>query len=250
MKALISLTLFLFISPLLYAVMSDAAHLIQKRDDHDDDDHHHDDDLDENPCSIPDICGHRGICTETPDSFRCDCDDMHFGGGIGKPCRELIHWTFHMFDQNGDDFISKQDMKSVLAILNQPNSDADIALEWQIGDKNGDGLISEEEYDYYYVTMLKQDPDYALGPWKGMDINNDGDITADELVRMHAALGIQYSFDEAEHILEQADDNGDGIVDWRELGYWSLLYREADSLADEEHHHDHEDDDDDDIIKR
>ena len=43
----------------------------------------------ENECEIDGICGH-GTCIDTQDSYFCECDDGHLGGGLANPCKGII----------------------------------------------------------------------------------------------------------------------------------------------------------------
>ena len=40
-----------------------------------------------NECETEGICGHKGICTDTLDSYICTCDEVHIGGGEANPCQ-------------------------------------------------------------------------------------------------------------------------------------------------------------------
>ena len=59
--------------------------------------------------------------------------------------------------------------------------------------------------------------------FKEVDINGDGYLTPDELIKLEASFNVTISQSEAEEIINRYDSNGDGRMDQDEF----ILYKEA-----------------------
>merc|ERR1712179_59470 len=216
----------------------------------------HDADVEEiNECKIEGICGHRGICRDTLESYHCTCDDLHIGGGISNPCKEMTMWVFDIIDKNNDGFadwsesvsslgqrkVSKQQMEELMKITKVQHDDADT---------DEDGRISHLEFDTLVTEAIKDDPKKAFSTYRVYDLDRNGHINA---VEYHAkqAQRFGWTMEEAQTILDRADKrgNGDGAVDFVELGMFSFETHKEDMHGDDdddEHSHEDEHGDDDD----
>lgn len=59
--------------------------------------------------------------------------------------------------------------------------------------------------------------------FKEVDINGDGYLTPDELIKLEASFNVTISQSEAEEIINRYDSNGDGRMDQDEF----ILYKQA-----------------------
>jgi len=205
----------------------------------------HDADVEEiNECETEGICGHRGICRDTLESYHCTCDHLHIGGGIGNPCKEMTMWAFDNIDQNNDGYadwsesvaalkqgkVTKQQIEELIRLTKVMHDE---------GDTNGDGRISHLEWDVAVFEAIKHDPKEAFITYRVYDLDRDGHINA---VEYHAKQGERFGWtmEEAQTILDRADKNGngDGAVDFVELGMFSFETHKEDMHGDDDDDHD------------
>merc|ERR1719336_3535077 len=86
-------------------------------------------------------------------------------------------------------------------------------------DVNGDGLIDFPEFLSLMTRKLRE---AALGEdladtFKVLDSDGVGYIQADDLHRMFASLGEELTDEEADMMIQEADADGDGRIDYLEF---------------------------------
>ena len=75
-------------------------------------------------------------------------------------------------------------------------------------------------YEQFKVVVGRERPTSIsdlMKAFRRLDTNNDGYITADELSKMLTRRGDRMSQEEVRAIIEQADQNGDGKLDYSEV---------------------------------
>ncbi len=72
-----------------------------------------------------------------------------------------------------------------------------------------------------FVAMMalrprpKSDEDMLHEAFEQFDLNGDGVLTVEELRRAMSSFGENMSKDEVRQMIQDADDNGDGVVDYK-----------------------------------
>lgn len=90
-------------------------------------------------------------------------------------------------------------------------------------DADPDGRVTRQEFlNAVRAGALKDGPDQLDGPmgvtratFEALDTDGDGQLSPDEFVRMHQALGRDTG--KARAAFEQIDTDGDGRITWQEL---------------------------------
>jgi len=201
-----------------------------------------------NECEIEGICGHRGICRDTLESYHCTCDDLHVGGGIGNPCKEMTMWIFDGIDTNNDGFADWGEVVPSLAETTDSKESLEEMIEihrlkYDEGDMDGDGRISHFEFDSRIAEAIKYDSKNAFNStYQVYDADKDGHLNAIEYHAMQAKR-FDWTVEEAQTVLDRADKrgNGNGAVTFGELGVFSFETHKEDM------HRDDDDDDDDNV---
>ena len=75
-------------------------------------------------------------------------------------------------------------------------------------------------YQEFKLVVGKEHPtsiDDLMKAFRKLDVNNDGFITADELTRILTRRGEKMTEEEVHKIINEADENGDGKLDYSEV---------------------------------
>ncbi|XP_060556910.1 uncharacterized protein LOC132717165 [Ruditapes philippinarum] len=133
---------------------------------------------------------------------------------------KLILQSFSSLDENGDGKISKREIARAyrLAGFNPTKEElSKIILEH---DENDDGYIDFEEYfNVMRTKMIKMDfeAERLKTAFQVLDLDQDGFITREELSHALSKTGDQFTDDEISDIIERADKNKDGKIDYNEF---------------------------------
>ena len=124
--------------------------------------------------------------------------------------------AFSLFDQDGDGLVSADDISQTIRGLGLEITDEDAAAFVADADTNGDGMISEAEFDA--VRSQEQVPD-GLSPaedaFAAFDTNADGYVSLAELETFAEYMG--YDASDATAIMTDADTDGDGQLSLAEF---------------------------------
>ena len=126
---------------------------------------------------------------------------------------------FRQFDASGDGFVDLGELQTALARVGQPVSPAEAQQILTQVDENGDGQISFEEFrQLTSILNLQADEQVSISEaqltalFREFDTSGDGFIDLGELQAALAKIGQPVSPTEAQQILTQVDENGDGQV--------------------------------------
>ncbi|DBA00005.1 TPA: hypothetical protein N0F65_002008 [Lagenidium giganteum] len=135
---------------------------------------------------------------------------------------EMFQEAFALFDKDSSGDIDRQELEGVMTALGQRLSPKEIDAIMKQADTDGDGKISFVEFvslmnhRLYRRGELTQNDLRAA--FKIFDSNQDGFISSSELEYMMHLLGnTTISTQEIERIIQAADCNGDGKIDFEEF---------------------------------
>ncbi|WOL03140.1 calmodulin-2/4-like isoform X2 [Canna indica] len=115
--------------------------------------------------------------------------------------------------------ITSDELAFVLRSLGQDPTNGELQDMIREVDMDGNGTIELDEFRKIISMKMKEvDAEEELrAAFKVFDKDDDGYISADELMIVMANLGEQVTQDEVQEMIMEADTNGDGHVDFSEF---------------------------------
>jgi len=127
--------------------------------------------------------------------------------------------AFHIFDVDGNGTVTTEELGEVMESLGHHMSEAELQLMIDDVDKDHTGTMNFEEFlELMAARLNSQDSERELkDAFRMFDIDGNGFIEADELVRVLTSMGERLSLEEAAAMLAEADANSDGKIDYDEF---------------------------------
>ncbi|KAG8806496.1 hypothetical protein FRC18_006063 [Serendipita sp. 400] len=124
--------------------------------------------------------------------------------------------AFSLFDKDGDGTITTKELGVVMRSLGQNPTDAELRDMINEVDVDGNGTIDFGEFLTMMARKIKEsDRDEEIRQaFKVFDKNGDGYVTTEELALVMSNLGEKLSSHELSEMMREADDNGDGKIDY------------------------------------
>ncbi|KAK3087312.1 hypothetical protein FSP39_004527, partial [Pinctada imbricata] len=131
---------------------------------------------------------------------------------------------FRRLDNNGDGRVSAAELGRAMKLMGKNPTKKDMkevmeqarAIMTQV-DKNGDGYMQYPEFERI-MAGVSVDIDYEkellIGAFKKFDLNGDGFISKEELMKVLTKMGDKMPEEEAEAMVKEADLNGDGLISY------------------------------------
>ncbi|KAL4218381.1 hypothetical protein ACF0H5_023118 [Mactra antiquata] len=129
--------------------------------------------------------------------------------------------AFEFFDVNGDGHICGKELGKVLRALGQNPTEKNIRELLEEADKDGDQVITYDEYIKLLKNKLKDKNVVEIElreAFRVFDKNRDGNLNFQELQRALMCIGEDFlTLEEAQELCKMMDKNGDGKVDVEEF---------------------------------
>ncbi|KAM9780209.1 calcium-binding protein 5b [Neosynchiropus ocellatus] len=152
-------------------------------------------------------------------------------GGTRRPARTLtedeideLREAFVEFDKDKDGFISCKDLGNLMRTMGYMPTEMELIELSQNINMNLGGRVDFEDFVDLMTPKLLAETAGMIGlkelkeAFREFDIDGDGSITSDELRQaMMKLLGQQTCQSEIEAVVKEADNNGDGTVDFEEF---------------------------------
>ncbi|EFB23090.1 hypothetical protein PANDA_009126, partial [Ailuropoda melanoleuca] len=127
--------------------------------------------------------------------------------------------AFSRFDTNGDGTINTQELGAVMRALGQDLSEAELKHLIAQVDTDGDGVISFQEFLAEMVKRMKSwgSEQDMREVFRAFDLDGNGHISVDELKQAMSTLGEKLSQEELDAMIQEADVDKDGQVNYEEF---------------------------------
>ncbi|KAF7112752.1 hypothetical protein RHSIM_RhsimUnG0195700 [Rhododendron simsii] len=132
-----------------------------------------------------------------------------------------LRQVFQMFDKNGDQKITREELNGSLENMGIFISDQDLTQMIERVDENGDGCVDYEEFGALYNSIMDGRDEGEEDVREAFDVfdkNGDGFIAAEELESVMAALGLERrAVEDCRRMIMKVDGDGDGMVSFDEF---------------------------------
>lgn len=138
---------------------------------------------------------------------------------INEDIVDAIQDVFQDMDEDGNGTLSESELGDAMTALGVSYNEEELAAIMKEIDTNGDGQIDFFEFSQMISSKLKlSDPVTDLRKdFAAFDLDGDGSITTQELRTELESLGEHLSEVEITQMMEEADENHDGTVDFEEF---------------------------------
>jgi calmodulin len=128
--------------------------------------------------------------------------------------------TFALFDKDGDGCITVKELGTVMKSLGLNPTDEELADLVRDIDTDGNGQIEFKEFLSLMVNKIGGDAaseDEIKQAFQLFDNDGNGYISTSELRQVMATLGENPTDQEVAELMQEADENGDGQIDFQEF---------------------------------
>ncbi|CAN6586452.1 hypothetical protein FF1_014323 [Malus domestica] len=184
-------------------------------------------------------CPSFGSGSDFSSSFSSSPDSIHKpgagAGGITTPTSVLpqksgvwshfsadldVAQAFKLIDRDNDGVVSRKELEALLYQLgNDPPSQEEVTLMLSEVDRDGNGMIILEALLNQVGPVFGLDADSELrDAFEVFDTDNDGKISAEELLRFFTSVGDEgCTLEECRRMIDGVDKDGDGFVCFEEF---------------------------------
>ncbi|KAG5679823.1 hypothetical protein PVAND_009361 [Polypedilum vanderplanki] len=130
-----------------------------------------------------------------------------------------IREAFAIYDKDGDGKISYRELGTVLRSLGLSPTEHEIIRFISRHDRDGDGTISFDEFAISFADKMRKvkTEEDVLDAFRVLDIEKSGTITVTRLRHVLQTLGDKLSDEEIQSMIEEADDDGDGLINYKDF---------------------------------
>lgn len=136
-------------------------------------------------------------------------------GSVLMPAQlDSITKAFQIYDRDKDGYISLEELGTALRSLGHICSIPELKEMIRSVDHDGDMRINIHEFAVMMASRVALDEANMLRTFKAFDKDKNGRISKAELQEAMAALGQTLTSKEASRMIEMADRDGDGQIDY------------------------------------
>lgn len=127
--------------------------------------------------------------------------------------------AFSLFDKDGDGCITTKELGTVMRSLGQHPTEAELADMVREIDTDGNGQIDFNEFLNMMIIKMKDviTEDEIREAFLLFDNDGNGYISSAELRHVMTSLGETLTDEEVEELMNEADANNDGQIDYDEF---------------------------------
>ena len=128
--------------------------------------------------------------------------------------------AFALFDKNGDGTITVTELGTVMRSLGNNPTDSELQDMINEVDADGNGTLEFDEFCQLMARQMldsNQQEEELKQRFAMFDKDSNGTIDREELRDVMQQLGEKLSEEEIEEMIQDADQNGDGVIDYNEF---------------------------------
>jgi calmodulin len=127
--------------------------------------------------------------------------------------------AFQIFDKDGDGLITTKELGTIMRSLGQTLSEEELKTIIEEVDHDKSGTIDFQEFLELMAWKMKEIDieDELIEAFKVFDRDGNGLISAHELRFVMSSAGEKLSEEDIEEMIREADENGDGYIDYEEF---------------------------------
>ncbi|XP_074646395.1 uncharacterized protein LOC141902522 [Tubulanus polymorphus] len=126
--------------------------------------------------------------------------------------------AFSVFDKNSDGVITLEELGAVMTSLGQSPTRSELQGYIEDIDTDNSGTIDFNEFLVMMNKKMHTDQEAEMyNVFRVFDKNKDGKISVDELYGVLVKLGENITYDEAKEMIDEADTDRDGFVNYTEF---------------------------------
>lgn len=127
--------------------------------------------------------------------------------------------AFQIFDKDGDGLITTKELGTVMRSLGQNLSEEELKTMIEEVDTDKSGTIDFQEFLGLMAWKMKETDieEELVEAFKVFDRDGNGLISAHELRFVMSTSGEQLTEEDIEEMIREADENGDGYIDYEEF---------------------------------
>ena len=134
---------------------------------------------------------------------------------------QLIEYreAFQKFDKSNKGYIDAKELGEVLRALGQSPSDEEIKEMTLLVDKDRSGTIDFKEFLGLLVLLMQETDreDELIEAFKSLNDDGNGQLSTHEIRYAISKSKDGLTDEEIDEILKEADENGDGYIDYQAL---------------------------------
>lgn len=139
--------------------------------------------------------------------------------GLTRHRRQEIKEAFELFDTDNSGTIDAKELNVAMRALGIEMTEEEIKKMIADVDKNGTGVIDFDEFEHMMTAKIgeRDARDELMKAFRIIDEDKNGKISDVDIMRVTKDLGETFTLDEIREMINEADRNGDGEVDAEEF---------------------------------
>ncbi|XP_066395296.1 probable calcium-binding protein CML13 [Miscanthus floridulus] len=139
--------------------------------------------------------------------------------GLTQQKRQEIKEAFDLFDTDNSGTIDAKELNVAMRALGFEMTEEQIRQMIADVDKDGSGAIDYEEFEHMMTAKIgERDSKEELSKaFRIIDQDGNGKISNIDIQRIAKELGVNLTLDEIQDMVQEADRNGDGEIDFDEF---------------------------------
>uniref|UniRef100_A0A0E0AMR4 EF-hand domain-containing protein n=1 Tax=Oryza glumipatula TaxID=40148 RepID=A0A0E0AMR4_9ORYZ len=139
--------------------------------------------------------------------------------GLTKQKRQEIKEAFDLFDTDNSGTIDAKELNVAMRALGFEMTEEQINQMIADVDKDGSGSIDYEEFEHMMTAKIgeRDSKEELTKAFSIIDQDKNGKISDVDIQRIAKELGENFTYQEIQEMVQEADRNGDGEIDFDEF---------------------------------